>query len=456
MRLRTLVLLTSIIGTSAFADPLDKAMLQEMQREHIPGVGVVVVRNGRIVKEQGYGLANVEHGVPVTPETKFQSGSIGKMFTAALVMLLVEDGKLELDDRVSRYLANTPKAWEGITIRHLLTHTSGLGDPYEALDFRKDYSDEELIALEAGIPVLSAPGARWAYSNMGYHLLGFICNKAGGAFYGDQLRERIFQPLGMGTRIISESDIVPHRAAGYEWVHGALKNQSWVSPKLNTTADGSLYLTAHDLALWDMALSGKKILTEKIRSASWTPVTLNDGSTAPYGYGWDLSPVNGHRTISHGGSWQGFKTAIERYVDDKLTVIVLANSASARPAKLANLVARHYVPSLEIPLAKAIPDSEPGVAAQLSALVSQMAKGSMPPGVLSEKAAAVFAPPRMQSLSQHMADLGTLRAVELLERRTDGAQRVYRYRFIYPDERLLVGVTYDKDDKIDKLSFRPE
>jgi len=253
---RILVLLTSIICTGAFADPLDNALLQEMKREHIPGVSIVVLQNGRIVKEKGYGLANVEHGVPATPETKFQSGSIGKMFTAALVMLLVEDGKLKLDDPISRHLANTPKAWEGITIRHLLTHTSGLNDPYEALDFRKDYSDEELIALEAGIPVLFAPGERWSYSNMGYHLLGFICNKAGGAFYGDQLRERIFKALGMGTRIISESDIVPHRAAGYEWVNGALKNQSWISPKLNTTADGSLYLTGRDLALWDLALGG--------------------------------------------------------------------------------------------------------------------------------------------------------------------------------------------------------
>ncbi|WP_323145032.1 serine hydrolase domain-containing protein [Massilia phyllosphaerae] len=453
---RTLVLLASIMCTGAIADPLDNAMLQEMKREHIPGVSVVVVQNGRIVKEKGYGLANVEHGVPVTPETKFQSGSIGKMFTAALVMLLVEDGKLKLDDPISRHLANTPEAWDGITIRHLLTHTSGLGDPYEVLDFRKDYSDEELVALEAGIPVLFAPAERWAYSNMGYHLLGFICNKAGGAFYGDQLRERIFKPLGMGTRIISESDIVPHRAAGYEWVKGQLKNQSWVAPKLNTTADGSLYLTAHDLALWDMALDRKTILTEQIRTASWTPVTLNDGSTAPYGYGWDLSPVNGHRTISHGGSWQGFKTAIERYVDDKLTVIVLANSAAARPAKLANLVARHYVPALEIPLAKAIPDSEPDVAAKLRAVVSQMAKGSVPSGVLSDKAAAVFSPQRVQSLSQQMADLGTLRAVELLERKADGDQRVYRYRFIYPDERLLIGVTFDKAGSIDKLSLRPE
>lgn len=456
MSARALFLLTLTMCTSALADPLDDAVLQEMKRAHIPGVSIVVLQNGRIVKEKGYGLANVEHDVPVTPETKFQSGSVGKTFTAALVMLLVEDGKLRLDDPISHHLANTPKAWEGITIRHLLTHTSGLGDPYDVLDFRKDYSDEELIALEASVPVRFAPGERWAYSNMGYHLLGFICNKVGGTFYGDQLRERIFKPLGMGTRIISESDIVPHRAAGYEWIKGELKNQSWVAPKLNTTADGSLYLTAHDLALWDMALNGNKILSEKIRTASWTPVKLNDGTTAPYGYGWQLAPVNGHRTISHGGSWQGFKSAIERYVDDKLTVIVLANSASAGPGKLANLVARHYVPTLEIPLAKAIADGEPEVTAKVSAVVNQMAKGSVAPGVLSDKAAAVYPPSRVAALSQQMEDLGTLRAVELLERKFDGEQRAYRYRFIYPDQRLLVAVTFDKADKINQLSLRLE
>jgi len=166
--------------------------------------------------------------------------------------------------------------------------------------------------------------------------------------------------------------------------------------------------------------------------------------------------VNGHRTISHGGSWQGFKTAIERYVDDKLTVIVLANSDSARPGKLANLVARHYVPALEIPAAKAIPDSEPEVTAKLRAVVSQVAKGSVPPGVLGDKLAAGLTPPRVQSLGQRLAALGTVRADELLERRSDGDQRVYRYRFVYPDDPLLIGVTFDKADKIDKLSFQPE
>ena len=160
MRLRALSLLTLTACTSAFAEPVDDAVLREMKRTNTPGVSVLVLQDGKIVKEKGYGLANVEHNVPVTPHTVFQSGSVGKTFTAALVMLLAEGGKLKLDDPISRHLPNTPKAWEAITIRHLLTHTSGLGDPYAKLDFYKNYSDEELIALEATIPVLFSPGDR--------------------------------------------------------------------------------------------------------------------------------------------------------------------------------------------------------------------------------------------------------------------------------------------------------
>ena len=456
MQLRAFFLLTLTAATTAVADPVDDAVLREMKRTHIPGVSVLVIQDGKIVKEKGYGLANVEHNVPVTANTVFQSGSVGKMFTAALVMLLAEEGKLKLDDPVSRYLANTPKAWEGITIRHLLTHTSGLGDPYAKLEFNKHYSNEELIALEATIPVLFAPGERWAYSNMGYHLLGFICNKAGGKFYGDQLRERIFAPLGMGTRVISESDIVPHRAAGYEWNKGVLKNQSWVSPNLNTTADGSLYLTARDLALWDAAMNGNKILSEKIKLASWTPVKLNNGTTANYGYGWQLDPVNGRRTLSHGGSWQGFKTLYSRFVDDKLTVIVLANSAAAQPGKLANLVASHYVPSLEIKPATAIADTEPEVAGVVRDVVMHISRGALAQGALSDKAAAVWTPERVRLIGEQMATLGTLRSVELLERKPEGEMRSYRYRFIYPDTALLVTAKLDKANKIDQLGLRPE
>ena len=450
------LLVAAALAGPAMADAVDNAVLAEMKRTHIPGAAVLVVQNGKIVKEKGYGLANVEHDVKVTPKTMFQSGSIGKTFTAALVMLLVQDGKLKLDDPVSRHLPNTPKAWEGITIRHLLTHTSGLGDPYEKLDFRKDYTDEELIAFESTVPMLFAPGERWAYSNMGYHLLGFICNKAGGKFYGEQLRERIFQPLGMSTRIISESDIVPNRAAGYEWNGGKLVNQSWVSPRLNTTADGSLYLTAKDLALWDAAMQADKILSPASREASWTPVKLKDGTTADYGYGWQLGAQNGHPHIGHGGSWQGFKTQMSRYVNDKLTVIVLANSAAASPAKLANAVARQYVPGLANQIAKPIADSEPAVTAQVRELVAQIARGRVEPGQLSDNAAAIYTEARVKSIAGQMSELGALKSVELIERKVDGETRSYRYRFMFANETVLAGVKFDKANRIDQLSLRPE
>ncbi|MDQ1833576.1 serine hydrolase domain-containing protein [Massilia scottii] len=456
MRSTLVFLVAALFSTaSVHADPLDDAIVVEMKRSHVPGIGIAVVRNGKIIKEMGYGDADVENGVRVTPRTVFQSGSVGKTFTAALVMLLAEDGKLSLDDPISRHLPNTPKAWEAITIRHLLTHTSGLGDPYAKLDMRKDYTDEELIALEATIPTLFAPGEKWSYSNMGYHLLGFICNKAGGKLYGDQLRERIFVPLGMSTRIISESDIVPHRARGYARVDGVLKNQEWVAPRLNTTADGSLYLTARDLALWDLALYGDKILNARIREASWTPVKLNDGKTAPYGYGWQLGSRNEHRVISHGGSWQGFKAQMSRYVDDKLTVVVLANSAAARPGKFADIVAAHYVPALAPKPAKAIPDTEPAVSARVGEVVQQLSLGHLPAG-LNPKAAAMMTPERLTMFGSEGREWGPMRSVELLSRETDGEARRYRYRVRFANLAGLVHIGFDKADQIDILSLRLE
>jgi D-alanyl-D-alanine carboxypeptidase len=456
MRLPIFLLISACLTAgNARADRLDDTLTSVMQRRHIPGLSVLVIKDGKIIKEKGYGLANVEHDVPVTPKTVFQSASVGKQFTAALVMLLAEDGKLSLDDPISRHLSNTPKSWEGITIRHLLTHTSGLGDPYAKLDFHKDYTDEELVALEATIPVLFAPGERWAYSNMGYHLLGFICNKAGGKFYGDQLRERIFAPLGMSTRVISESDIVPHRAAGYEWANGKLKNQDWVAPRLNTTADGSLYLTARDLALWDQALYGNKILNARIREAIWTPVKLNNGTTEHYGYGWDLSPRNGHRSISHGGSWQGFKSYISRFVDDKLTVIVLANSATAQPAKFANLIAAHYMPALAVEPPKPIADSDPAITARVQDLVSRLTAGEPPTG-LSEKEAARYTPAVIKDAGDALRQSGPLRSVALLSLAGEGESRRFRYRFMFKDDTLIVFVQLDKADKIERLGIFPE
>jgi CubicO group peptidase (beta-lactamase class C family) len=345
-----LFLSLTCLAQDGVANKVDEYIRAEMMAQQIPGVSLAVIKNGEIVLARGYGFANVEHQVPVKPETIFQSGSMGKQFTATAVMMLVEAGKLSLDDKITKFFPDAPETWRKITVRHLLTHTSGLTDYPQDFDLRRDYTEDELYNRIKPIPLAFQPGEKWSYSNLAYVMLGVLIHKVSGKFYGDFLRERVFEPLGMTTaRVISEADIVPNRAAGYVLVNGQLKNQSWVSPTLNTTADGALYLTVYDMAKWDAALYTEKFLKRASLEEMWRPVTLNDGNTHPYGFGWALNVVRNHRLLEHGGSWQGFKSQISRYPDDKLTVIVFANQARANPAKLAHEVAGLFNPEL-VPL----------------------------------------------------------------------------------------------------------
>ena len=229
-------------------EPLDAIVNEEMQSQRIPGMAVAVIRKGEIVTAQGYGLANVEHNVPVTDRTIFQSGSLGKQFTATAVMLQVQDGRLSLTDPIAKFFDNAPPAWRDITVRHLLTHTSGIPDYNDGqLDYRKDYTEDDLVKFAATLPLDFTPGARVEVQQHRLHPAGRAVRKVSGSFYGDVLRDRVFKPLGMSTaRVISEADIVPNRAAGYRLERGELRNQEWVAPLLNTTADGSLYLSLQD------------------------------------------------------------------------------------------------------------------------------------------------------------------------------------------------------------------
>jgi CubicO group peptidase (beta-lactamase class C family) len=349
--MRAAILLTALslcLSVPVRADKIDDYVNAQIRERNIPGLSIAVVRDGQVVKAQGYGLANVELNAPATADTIYQSGSVGKQFTATLVMMLVEDGKLKLDESIRTYMPEAPATWQDIRIRHLLSHTAGVSNAlYNELDMRRDYTEEELFKRIAELPLDFKPGEKWNYSNCGYVTLGILIHRVSGKFYGDLLRERIFEPLGMTTaRIISEADIIPNRAAGYLLRDGKLRNQDWVSPSLNTTADGALYLTVLDLAKWDAALYTEKLLKKSSLDLMWTPVRLNDGTTAPYGFGWFLGNVNGHRLIQHGGAWQGFNADIARYVDDKLTVIVLANRAGAAPDAIGRGIIGLYSPGL--------------------------------------------------------------------------------------------------------------
>jgi CubicO group peptidase (beta-lactamase class C family) len=337
------------VATPTFADAVDDLVRAAMKRQKVPGLTLAVVKDGKVVKAQGYGLANVEHQVPAKRETVYQSGSVGKMFTAAAVLLLVEDGKLTLDDSVRKHLPDAPESWQGVTVRHLLTHTAGIRNFTLAVNLQRDYTDEELLKKAFDATAKPTPGEKWAYSNTGYATLGILVTKVGGKFYGDLLKERVFAPLKMSTaRIISEEDIVPNRAAGYRLLNNEVKNQAWVSPSMNRTADGSLYLTVDDLVKWDAALGKDGLLKESSWKEIWTPATLKDSKTVDYGMGWQVTARNGHRRQHHGGAWQGFTTYFDRYPDDKLTVIVLCNlsAPAGKPGEIAAAVAAEYVPDL--------------------------------------------------------------------------------------------------------------
>jgi CubicO group peptidase (beta-lactamase class C family) len=353
-----IAILLSAAPIAVRADRVDDFVIETINRQRVPGLSLAVVRDGKVVKAQGYGFANVEHQVPAKRETIYQSGSVGKQFTATAVMLLLEDGKLELDEPIRTYLPTTPETWKNVTIRHLLTHTSGASGFYHEINLRGDYTEDQQLQLAFNTSLEFAPGEKWQYSNTGYLVLGVLVSKVSGEFYGDFLTKRIFQPLDMKTaRIISEADIISNRAAGYRFVNGELKNQEWVSPSVNTTGDGALYLTIDDMIKWDAALNAEKLLKKNSLNEMWTPAKTSDDKPTNYGFGWFIEGVNGHKVIHHGGAWQGFTTCIRRYVDDRLTVIVLTNAAGperpggpgSSPQQIAEGVAAIYEPALSGP-----------------------------------------------------------------------------------------------------------
>jgi CubicO group peptidase (beta-lactamase class C family) len=356
----TLATMTTLAAQESTVARIDRFVAHEMARQHIPGVAIGIYRNGKIALAKGYGLSNVELRVPVKPETIFQSGSVGKQFTSAAIMMLVEEGKIGLDDSLPKYFPEAPAAWRGITIRELLSHTSGLSEyasdsltkPGGPLDIRLDFTEDQFVKLIESLPIEFPPGEGWEYRNTNYLLLGAVIRKVTGKFYGDVLQERIFKPLGMSsTRIINEADIIPNRAAGYQLVNGALRNQDWVSPSFNTTADGALYFDVLDLAKWDAALYGTRLLKQSSLDTMSTVAKLKNGvpNAHHYGFAWFIDDINGHRVVQHSGSWQGFEAYIARYVDDKITVVVLMNLGGADPAVVAHGIAGIYRPELEPP-----------------------------------------------------------------------------------------------------------
>ncbi len=329
---------------------LDRWIENYLDENNIPGGLVAVASRGRIVHLKPYGMANVELSVPVTDSTVFEIGSISKQFVSAAVMLLVQEIRLELDDPIHQYLPDLPSEWLGVTVRHLLTHTSGIPDyeeilTYDVYGFR--LTPEQVIQSAHSRPMDFAPGEGWYYSNTGYFLLSMIVERVEGHPLGRVLQYRIFDPLGMTqTRMADPEAIIPHRASGY-WVNkvGELINRRPTETS-STLGAGGILTSAYDLAKWDEALYGERLLSAESKAAMWTPVVLPDGESVGYGFGWGVGDYEGLPLQSHGGQVAGFVANLSRFPQQEAAIIVFLNRYRVSSRRLSLAVLHTFMPSL--------------------------------------------------------------------------------------------------------------
>lgn len=447
--LSCLLLLVATISCSQ-ADGVDEVVKSHLTKEHISGASVVVLKGGEVIKAEGYGLADVEKQVPVQATTVFHIASMSKQFTATGIMMLVEEGKLSLDDPVSRHLDGCPEAWRKITIRHLLTHTSGLEDfiNKSTVDLRQDLTDEQLMESIVGRPLKFAPGDGWDYSNSNYHLLAMIIRKVTGRWYGDFLAERIFKPLGMErTEVIRDSEKRDGRAMGYALEKGQLRPGSIIAIAVMGYGGGGIRSTVLDLAKWDAALYTEQLLKRATLEQMWMPVRLNNGTTHDYGFGWEIGQTAKHRRIWHAGRWLGFSSQIDRYVDDQLTVIVLCNQSSVSVAKIARAVAGVYLPAVAAPVYKPITDKEPAMTAKFMDVLLRSHEGSLRQDEFAPEIWQYFEP-RLEQVRKDMSALGPIQKLTLVERAEQDGNRSYRYQARFARTSFVYHFVVTKDDKI--------
>jgi CubicO group peptidase (beta-lactamase class C family) len=345
-----------LLAVRAHGGEIESLLQNEMFAHHVAGMACLVISNGTTVTTFFSGSANLEWSSPVNAETVFEIGSVSKQFAAASILLLAEEGRFSVDDRITKFFTNTPAAWTNITVRHLLTHTSGLKN-YDSLDgfeLRQHLTQRQFIERLAAQPLDFSPGDKWHYCNSGYNLLGYIVENVSGKNYWDFLRERIFAPLQMtNTTRRDPWLVIPHRAAGYEFKDGGHRERDYDLTDL--FAAGGIVSTVTDLAKWDAALSGTNLLSEKSKELWWSPAKMNDGKDVSnprhgepgsYGCAWFLGTVNGHRNIGHSGITSGFSAANELFPDDNLRIIILSNTDEGVFAgDLANKVARVIFPA---------------------------------------------------------------------------------------------------------------
>jgi D-alanyl-D-alanine carboxypeptidase len=345
-------------------------MLEKTYKPDEPGASVIVVRDGKVILRKGYGKANMELGVPIEPDMVFRIGSITKQFTAVAILMLAEQGKLSLEDDITKFLPDYPTNGQKITVEHLLTHTSGIKSytslPEWQTQWRKDIPISELIGIFKDKPMDFAPGEKWAYNNSAYVLLGAVIEKASGQSYPDFIEKNIFAPLGMKHSFYDDTArIIPRRAAGYSKGKDGFVNAAYLSMS-QPHAAGSLVSTVDDLAIWDASLYTERLVKQESLKRAWSTSKLNNGKATNYGFGWSVNSYEGHPVIEHSGGINGFASYALRMPNDRVYVAALTNKDFESPGrtvlKIAALaIGKPYREPVAIKLAASVLDGYVGV-----------------------------------------------------------------------------------------------
>jgi len=320
----------------AHADSLDRVMARRMAELHVPGVSVAVVERGRVRSVRAYGWADLEHCVPATDSTLFGIGSISKHFTAVGALLLVQAGRLSLDDSITRWLPEGRGVWDVITVRRILTHTSGIPDytgddskyPSMKLDRASSPTTPELLRRIAAAPLNFRPGDDWAYSNTAFIALSALIERVSGEPFPDYMREHVFRPVGMmRTRFYSPTELIPGRATPYHVDSaGVVTHGPFISDQFSRWGDMGMLSTARDMARWSVAMDSLRLLSPELWTQMWTPVHLNQGWSYPYGFALWVDQSGGQAYVGHGGTFRvGYTATFDRFTDHGFTLAMLSN-----------------------------------------------------------------------------------------------------------------------------------
>lgn len=459
--MKKLVLLVASLAwvAAARADGVDDLIRRAIEQQRIPGLALIVVRDGEVVKRQAYGFANLETKEPVRTDSVFETGSIGKSFTAIVTMQLVHEGKLSLDDPVAKRFPSAPEAWKGITIRHLLSHQSGLPEyvVLPGLGLVDEYSKEQWLQGVLPLPLDFAPGRMFQYSNTNFALLGYILESVTGKPYGDLVTERVFLRAGMAdTHFMGKRRDHERLAPGY-MVNAAGQLETGLRTTTSGSgADGMFLSTCADLAKFAQAVQSGKLLPNSLVKRMHTPATTAAGHRALYGLGFFVRTANGKRFVSHGGNSVGYSASVAMFPDSGLTVALMCNLYPVGGDSLARQIAEIYDPSLASVPGSEQADPHPKLTSWILGGLHALAEGRIEDRAIDADYAAQLKTPRGQMSRPGLAVFRNIRELRYLGEESDGFDRTLRYQGIGGDRKYLVSVVVTPEHRIYSAAARPE